>query len=150
MMNAFAIAISIALQHGTPLEEFVDAFTFTRFEPSGPVIGDPYIKNCTSILDYIFRMLGVEYLGRSSLAHITPYDATSEKSNAQKNAESNSNKKLVGPNNSNKGDKNFSNVKNARMKGYTGEQCSNCGSMKVRQNGTCAVCEECGTTTGCS
>ena len=77
MMNNFAIAISLGLQYGVPLEEFVDAFTFTRFEPAGLVQGNEAIKNATSILDYIFRELAVSYLGRNDLAHVTPDDVTS-------------------------------------------------------------------------
>ena len=72
LMNNFAIAISVGLQYGVPLEEFVEAFTFTRFEPAGLVIGNDSIKNATSVLDYIFRELGVSYLGRNDLAHVTP------------------------------------------------------------------------------
>jgi ribonucleoside-diphosphate reductase alpha chain len=72
LMDAFAIAISMGLQYGVPLEEFVDAFTFTRFEPAGMVIGNDSIKNATSILDYIFRELAVSYLGRNDLAHVQP------------------------------------------------------------------------------
>jgi len=72
LMNNFAIAISVGLQYGVPLEEFVEAFTFTRFEPAGLVIGNDSIKNATSVLDYIFRELGVSYLGRTDLAHVIP------------------------------------------------------------------------------
>ena len=63
LMNNFAIAISIGLQYGVPLDEFVDAFVFTRFEPAGPVTGNESIRSATSILDYVFRELGVSYLG---------------------------------------------------------------------------------------
>jgi ribonucleoside-diphosphate reductase alpha chain len=69
LMNNFAIAISIGLQYGVPLEEYVEAFTFTRFDPSGVVQGNSRIKNSTSILDYVFRELAVSYLGRNDLAH---------------------------------------------------------------------------------
>jgi ribonucleoside-diphosphate reductase alpha chain len=72
LMNNFAIAVSVGLQYGVPLEEFVEAFTFTRFEPAGLVIGNDSIKNATSVLDYIFRELGVSYLGRTDLAHVVP------------------------------------------------------------------------------
>jgi ribonucleoside-diphosphate reductase alpha chain len=72
LMNNFAIAISIGLQYGVPMEEYVDAFTFTRFEPSGFVQGNDAIKNATSILDYVFRELAVSYLGRMDLAHVDP------------------------------------------------------------------------------
>ncbi|MDP1737752.1 MAG: ribonucleotide reductase [Caulobacter sp.] len=69
LMNNFAISISIGLQYGVPLEEFVDAFVFTRFEPAGPVTGNDSVKSATSILDYVFRELGVSYLGRDDLAN---------------------------------------------------------------------------------
>jgi adenosylcobalamin-dependent ribonucleoside-diphosphate reductase len=72
LMNNFAIAVSIGLQYGVPLEEFVEAFTFTRFEPNGPVVGHQNIKMATSLLDYIFRELAVSYLGRYDLAHVQP------------------------------------------------------------------------------
>ena len=80
LLNNFAIAISLGLQYGVPLEEYVDAFTFTRFEPSGPVQGNDSIKFATSILDYVFRELAVSYLERFDLAHVDPsevggYDA---------------------------------------------------------------------------
>ena len=74
MTNCFAIAISLGLQHGVPLEEFVDAFLFTRFEPNGMVQGNPHIKMTTSIIDYIFRELAITYLGRHDLAHVMPED----------------------------------------------------------------------------
>ena len=72
LMNNFAIAVSLGLQHGVPLEEYVDAFTFTRFEPNGPVVGHENIKMATSIIDYIFRELAVSYLGRYDLAQVQP------------------------------------------------------------------------------
>jgi ribonucleoside-diphosphate reductase alpha chain len=70
LMNNFAIAISVGLQYGVPLEEYVDAFTFTRFEPAGFVQGNDAIKNATSILDYVFRELAISYLARNDLAHV--------------------------------------------------------------------------------
>lgn len=72
LMNNFAIAISLGLQYGVPLEEYVDAFTFTRFEPAGFVQGNDAIKSATSVLDYVFRELAISYLGRTDLAHVTP------------------------------------------------------------------------------
>ncbi len=74
LMNAFAIAISLGLQYGVPLEEFVEAFTFTRFEPNGSVQGNLHIKMSTSIIDYVFRELAVSYLGRNDLAQVEPED----------------------------------------------------------------------------
>src|SRR5262249_20948441 len=74
MTNCFAISISLGLQHGVPLEEFVDAFVFTRFEPNGAVQGNPHIKMTTSIIDYIFRELAITYLHRHELAHVKEED----------------------------------------------------------------------------
>jgi ribonucleoside-diphosphate reductase alpha chain len=76
LMNNFAIAISLGLQYGVPLEEYVEAFTFVKFEPAGVVQGNDTIKNATSVLDYIFRELAVSYLSRHDLAHVVPEDAS--------------------------------------------------------------------------
>ena len=78
LMNCFAIAISLGLQHGVPLEEFVDAFVFTRFEPNGMVKGNDHIKMATSIIDYIFRELAITYLGRTDLSHVPDDDLRSD------------------------------------------------------------------------
>jgi ribonucleoside-diphosphate reductase alpha chain len=75
LLNNFAIAVSLGLQYGVPLDEYVDAFTFTRFEPSGPVQGNDSIKYATSILDYVFRELAVSYMSRFDLAHVEPADS---------------------------------------------------------------------------
>jgi ribonucleotide reductase alpha subunit len=72
MMNCFAISVSMGLQYGVPLEDLVQQFTFTRFEPQGPVEGHENIKFCTSVVDYVFRVLGLEYLGRTDLAQVKP------------------------------------------------------------------------------
>ena len=80
MMNNFAIAISVGLQYGVPLEEYVEAFTFTRFEPAGMVQGNDSVKNATSILDYIFRELAISYLDRTDLAHVKPTGAVVRRS----------------------------------------------------------------------
>ncbi len=74
LMNCFAIAVSLGLQYGVPLEEFVDAFVFTRFEPNGVVTGNPHIRMATSVVDYIFRELAVTYLGRHDLVQVKPED----------------------------------------------------------------------------
>jgi len=74
LMNSFAIAVSIGLQYGVPLEELVEAFSFTRFDPSGPVQGNDTIKMATSVLDYIFRELAISYLDRTDLASVDPAD----------------------------------------------------------------------------
>ncbi|MCZ6832818.1 MAG: hypothetical protein O7F11_03650, partial [Acidobacteria bacterium] len=72
LMNCFAIAVSLGLQYGVPLDEYVDVFTFTRFEPHGPVTGHPNIKFSTSVMDYLFRVLGYEYLGRTEFLQVKP------------------------------------------------------------------------------
>ncbi|KIG13451.1 Ribonucleotide reductase of class II (coenzyme B12-dependent) [Enhygromyxa salina] len=82
LMNCFAIAISLGLQYGVPLEEFVDAFVFTRFEPNGIVTGHPHVKMSTSIIDYIFRELAVSYLDRTDLAHVLPEDLAPDSTGA--------------------------------------------------------------------
>ncbi|MBK6696795.1 MAG: vitamin B12-dependent ribonucleotide reductase [Myxococcales bacterium] len=75
LMNCFSMSVSIGLQYGVPLQTYVDQFTFTRFEPQGIVEGHPNVKVATSIVDYVFRVLGVEYLHRYDLAHIKPEEA---------------------------------------------------------------------------
>ena len=74
LMNCFAIAVSLGLQHGVPLDEFVDAFVFTRFEPNGIVQGHDQIKMVTSVIDYVFRELAISYLGRDELAQVSSED----------------------------------------------------------------------------
>ncbi|MGV8162525.1 MAG: vitamin B12-dependent ribonucleotide reductase [Candidatus Nanoarchaeia archaeon] len=142
LLNCFAIAISKALQYGVPLEEFVDSFTFTRFEPAGPVIGHPTIKNATSILDYVFRVLGYEYLGRRDFVHVKTMEGSDTKLEPLK-IEIPKEKQL-------RFTERETESFEAKSKGYTGEQCSSCGSMKLKRSGSCAVCEDCGNTTGCS
>src|SRR6056297_498651 len=95
LTNCFAIAISLGLQHGVPLEEFVDAFTFTKFEPSGTVSGSPHVKMTTSVIDYIFRELAVTYLGRDDLAHVPAEEVMTRKirpSEEEKQSKEKSNK----------------------------------------------------------
>ncbi len=153
LLSCFSVAISKALQYGVPLEEFVDSFTFTRFEPAGMVMGHEAIKSTTSIIDFLFRFLGYEYLGRTDFVHVKPIDEakslpkatiqtvfdTKKETNIQVNEIKNSQK-----------DSKTESVVLARSKGYTGESCRECGSMKVRRNGTCTLCEDCGSTSGCS
>ena len=80
-MNSFAIAVSLGLQYGVPLEEYVDAFIFTRFEPNGMVMGNDRIKMSTSVIDYIFRDLAVNYLGRNELAQVSEEDLRADAMN---------------------------------------------------------------------
>ncbi|MYB41739.1 MAG: vitamin B12-dependent ribonucleotide reductase [Chloroflexi bacterium] len=77
LMNCFAIAVSIGLQHGVPLDAYVDSFLFTKFEPNGIVTGNDRVRMATSIIDYVFRELAVSYLGRADLAHLGPVDLSS-------------------------------------------------------------------------
>ena len=217
MMNNFAIAVSVGLQYGVPLEEFVDAFTFTKFEPSGMVQGNDSIKNATSILDYIFRELAVSYLDRTDLAHVAPtgesFDSIGRGAeegvrNFEEVPESRASSPLdvlrqvastgylrkrapqelivlqggVDPvaaletlvpearNNGvlpeAKGSTTVAAVASttaittgtasmdarakARMQGYEGEACGECGNYTLVRNGTCMKCNTCGATSGCS
>ncbi len=176
LTNCFAIAISLGLQHGVPLEEFVDAFTFTKFEPSGTVSGSPHIKMTTSVIDYIFRELAVTYLGRDDLAHVPAEEVMTRKirpSEEEKQSKEKANK----VDRSEQPDKNGSSdqpetvvesqptkqaqttadddsyqsdYEKAKELGYTGDSCPECGSMTMVRNGTCQKCITCGSTTGCS
>ena len=213
LMNNFAIAVSVGLQYGVPLEEFVDAFTFTRFEPAGPVRGNEAIKNATSILDYLFRELAVSYLGRYELAHVDPSEIGSttlgsgDAGEGKRSTEALvspgftrgrlSERKLLAPSKAQgtgaqaralqaradddalprttslataspqvssaetaehvaraveavaeRGASNL--VAEARVKGYEGEACGECGNFTLVRNGTCLKCDTCGATSGCS
>jgi len=176
LMNNFAIAISIGLQYGVPLEEFVEAFTFTRFEPSGIVDGNDAIKMSTSILDYIFRELAISYLDRGDLAHVQPGDLMPDtvgkgeaESSLMRHAASPGflrNKLTVldggagrvsldidGPlalSPMPEGDLRLERIRTARMKGYEGDSCAECGNFTLIRNGTCLKCDTCGATSGCS
>ncbi|MDH3264510.1 MAG: vitamin B12-dependent ribonucleotide reductase, partial [Paracoccaceae bacterium] len=210
MMNNFAIAVSVGLQYGVPLEEFVDAFTFTKFEPAGMVQGNDSIKNATSILDYIFRELAVSYLDRTDLAHVKPEGAAFDDlgegetgGNLVEPSERAASKSLevlrqisstgylrkrmpqelvvlqggVGA----AGAVALSGAADpgqalamlvpqagesatalatgtvamdartkARMQGYEGDPCGECGNYTLVRNGTCLKCNTCGATSGCS
>ena len=160
LLNCFAVLASKALQYGVPLEELVDSFTFTRFEPAGVVIGHDAIKNATSILDYVFRVLGYEYLGRMDFVHVKSVDETDEQPLASFNSPPTLDKQreaggaamLTEPVLAEKKTvrKEADTVLVARQQGYTGEMCESCGSSRVKRNGACTVCEDCGTTSGCS
>lgn len=200
LMNCFAIAISLGLQHGVPLEEYVDAFVFTRFEPNGMVQGNEHIKTGTSVIDYIFRELAITYLDRNDLAHVDPtaekmrgdivqganeddeftapptaHDVIEEpphfvpgceKPAATKNLPlatatvpvhaQPTHKKVKASNGNGHHTNGHSNgvaltaMQEARMKGYEGDACSQCGSFTMVRNGTCLKCTNCGETNGCS
>ncbi len=203
MMNNFAIAVSVGLQYGVPLEEFVDAFTFTKFEPAGMVQGNDSIKNATSILDYIFRELAVSYLDRTDLAHVKPEGASFDDIGIG-NEEGVRNVKEVSDTAATRSlevlkqisstgylrkrlpqelmqqqetiskttdpgevelatmvaEKSISPVvgsdpimdprAKAKLQGYEGDPCSDCGNYTLVRNGTCMKCNTCGGTSGCS
>ncbi|MBM1557193.1 vitamin B12-dependent ribonucleotide reductase [Sulfitobacter mediterraneus] len=212
MMNNFAIAVSVGLQYGVPLEEFVDAFTFTKFEPAGMVQGNETIRNATSILDYIFRELAVSYLDRTDLAHVKPEGATFDdlgKGEAEENVANVSelsetaatrslevlkqisstgylrnrlpqelvvlqggqevaatSMEVVAPEVASAGGvavamstttavasgsvTSLDARTKAKMQGYEGEACGECGNYTLVRNGTCMKCNTCGGTSGCS
>jgi len=159
LLNCFAIAVSKGLQYGVPLEEFVDTFTFTRFEPAGVVTGHEAVKNSTSIVDYVFRVLGYEYLNRQDLVHIKGTNGNGDTHGLSPAPtphveEQKSQVKLISqePKSLTEQDEDDFDQKAraAKSQGFTGAQCEGCGSMKVKQNGTCQVCVDCGETTGCS
>jgi len=168
LLNCFAISISLGLQHGVPLEEFVDAFVFTRFEPSGVVSGHKRIKMSTSVIDYIFRELAVTYLGRNDLAHVdddekqksilsVEADYVSEEIVSEKTYEPDDSyvpvekiKLDVQSQSVNNALSHHQKVLRAREAGYTGDICPECQSMTMVRNGTCLKCNTCGATTGCS
>ncbi len=159
LLNCFAVLASKALQYGMPLEELVDSFTFTRFEPAGAVQGHNAIKNSTSILDYVFRSIGYDYLGRKDFVHVKAVDEVPPSGEGDDKAKSNGSAhrepvaETVAEQHhlmSEYASSMSTQMLQAKVQGFTGEQCENCGSMRVKQNGTCKVCEDCGTTTGCS
>ncbi|PWE33081.1 vitamin B12-dependent ribonucleotide reductase [Maritimibacter sp. 55A14] len=205
MMNNFAIAVSVGLQYGVPLEEFVEAFTFTRFEPAGMVQGNDSIKNATSILDYIFRELAVSYLDRTDLAHVKPEGAAFDDL-GQGEQEGKPNVANVSDTSASRSIEWLKQVSStgylrkrlpqelvvlqggmdvaatasaaavsmdadvalqalvpdtggatridartkARMQGYEGDPCGECGNYTLVRNGTCMKCNTCGGTSGCS
>jgi ribonucleoside-diphosphate reductase alpha chain len=181
LMNCFAIAISLGLQHGVPLDEFVDAFVFTRFEPNGMVKGNDRIKMSTSVIDYVFRELAITYLGRTDLSHVPEEDlradaigsrpgegpvanapsiplvmevTTPEPPPAPRPAPAPVTARAIAPVSGGSGPvagmKRLSASAIARLKGYEGDPCGDCGQFTMVRNGTCLKCITCGTTTGCS
>lgn len=160
LMNCFSIAVSIGLQYGVPLEEYVNKFTFTRFEPAGMVEGHPNIKNATSIIDYMFRLLGFEYLDRTDLVQVKPaeneakdepFTMVSEQSHQpepQRITEPTSvNETAPMSENSNSGLGNADSY--MRSLQSDAPSCNVCGHITVR-SGTCYKCLNCGNSLGCS
>jgi ribonucleoside-diphosphate reductase alpha chain len=189
MTNCFAIAVSLGLQHGVPLEEFCDAFLFTRFEPNGTVQGNPHIKMTTSIIDYIFRELAITYLERHDLAQVAPEDLRGdalhrdEDDEPEFESEEVVSERVLDPKplgqafatprsehlqpvgNGHKighGHKNGNGaavvepttvdgrIRVARLKGYEGDPCGECGQLTLVRSGACCKCDTCGASSGCS
>jgi ribonucleoside-diphosphate reductase alpha chain len=156
LMNNFAISISIGLQYGVPLEEFVDAFVFTRFEPAGPVTGNDSVKSATSILDYIFRELGVSYLGRDDLANVDP-DALNADGLGRGSGEAEGDAPQPASRFISRGFSRGAAPDNLvflpRARPATSAQdpadvCAACGDVAVVRKGADFVCEACGTPAG--
>jgi ribonucleoside-diphosphate reductase alpha chain len=154
LMNCFAMAVSVGLQYGVPLETYVDQFTFTRFEPHGPVQGHPNIKFSTSIMDYLFRVLGVEYLKRYDFAQVKPepddepaIDDPTSNALAEKvvSSESEPEPRLSAATSGEHG------ALGAQLEDMMGDApvCDGCGHITVR-NGACYKCLNCGNSMGCS
>jgi len=152
LMNCFAIAVSVGLQYGVPLEEYVEKFTFTRFEPAGMVMGHPNIKSSTSIIDFIFRLLGYEYQNRTDLVHIiTEQNAVTGNPQMQDSD--------VNPDETNvyapvKNDGGITKKQAMTVDLSMGVQsdapsCNVCGHTTIR-SGTCYKCLNCGNSMGCS
>jgi ribonucleoside-diphosphate reductase alpha chain len=166
LLNSFAIAVSLGLQYGVPLEEYVDAFTFSRFEPNGIVQGHDYVKMATSVIDYIFRDLAISYLKRGDLGQIKSEDLlpTGTKNDAGTSGEKVSSgfkphsrsaavkdtPARIFKTEARREEGEAQKIAEARIKGYEGDACPNCGSFTMIRNGTCMKCDTCGGTTGCS
>lgn len=161
LMNCFAMAVSVGLQYGVPLDTYVEQFTFTRFEPHGPVGGHPNIKFATSIVDYLFRVLGVEYLQRYDFAQVKPTQEEpkviedpgakkleSESALAPENEQSPSTSAAPAAHASTGGNKG---AMDAQLEDMMGDApvCDGCGHITVR-NGSCYKCLNCGNSMGCS
>ena len=154
LLNQFAIAVSIGLQYGVPLDAFVKSFTFQKFEPSGLVQGGSNrVRMATSLVDYIFRELAIDYLGRNDLAHVSEEDLETTSISrpeitddgvARSQGESRNIQMRLDV------DPEAEMRKMAREAGFTGDICDDCGGSQMVRNGTCLKCNGCGATTGCS
>jgi len=167
LLNCFSIAVSIGMQYGVPLEEYVDKFAFTRFEPSGYVEGHDNIKNATSIIDYIFRMLGYEYLGREDLVQVKPKTTHKTRPNVAIDRQAKapsllSKEDIVLPITEVVEPQQIANYKVAITNTADGNtqhhlknmqsdapSCTVCGHITLR-SGTCYKCLNCGNSMGCS
>ncbi len=158
LMNCFAIAVSVGLQYGVPLEEYVEKFTFTRFEPAGMVVGHANIKSATSIIDYIFRMLGYEYQNRTDLVHVITEQSGITGNPQMNNSDFNTDETNIyepvakTPSDNFRGEngskKQFS-VDLSMGAQSDAPSCNVCGHTTLR-SGTCYKCLNCGNSMGCS
>jgi len=157
LMNCFAIAVSVGLQYGVPLEEYVEKFTFTRFEPAGMVVGHANIKSATSIIDYIFRMLGYEYQNRTDLVHViteqkgitgnpqmSDNDFNTDDSNVYQPVD-----KVAGRSGGSSSSQKKYGVDLSMGVQSDAPACNTCGHTTIR-SGTCYKCLNCGNSMGCS
>lgn len=151
LMNCFAMAVSIGLQYGVPLETFVEQYTFTRFEPQGAVEGHDNIKLATSIVDYIFRALGVEYLQRYDLAHVQPPTPNPIEDPTESRAQEAPVAVRALPAGGRHHDERATSALDAQLEDMMGDApvCDSCGHITVR-NGACYKCLNCGNSMGCS
>ncbi|MBM4374233.1 MAG: vitamin B12-dependent ribonucleotide reductase [Deltaproteobacteria bacterium] len=150
LMNCFSMSVSIGLQYGVPLSTFVDQFTFTRFEPQGMVEGHDNVKMATSIVDYLFRVLGVEYLSRYDLAHVQPEPAIADPGETAAEAPSlrgDLPRKAIASTHETSSASGI----DAQLEEMMGDApvCDSCGHITVR-NGACYKCLNCGNSLGCS
>ncbi|NUO50942.1 MAG: vitamin B12-dependent ribonucleotide reductase [Polyangiaceae bacterium] len=156
LMNCFSMAVSLGLQYGVPLKSFVEQFTFTRFEPQGMVEGHENIKIATSIVDYIFRVLGVEYLGRYDLAHVVPESKIEDPTETHHHEVASipppaMTARALPPAHAQDEDHGSANALDAHLDELMGDApvCDGCGHITVR-NGACYKCLNCGNSMGCS
>jgi ribonucleoside-diphosphate reductase alpha chain len=157
LMNCFSMAVSLGLQYGVPLRSFVEQFTFTRFEPQGMVEGHENIKIATSIVDYIFRALGVEYLGRYDLAHVVPESKIEDPTETRHHEAASVPPPSFGGSAQThmlpqrEAEDHGANALDAHLDELMGDApvCDGCGHITVR-NGACYKCLNCGNSMGCS
>ncbi|MCL1893337.1 MAG: adenosylcobalamin-dependent ribonucleoside-diphosphate reductase [Holophagaceae bacterium] len=159
VLNCFAIAISMGLQYGVPLEEFCEAFLFTKFEPQGMVQGSDTVKFSTSLIDFIFRELAISYLGRYELAQIPEEEFINligKKPESQAQVFQGQYTRMTPLFPENSSEQGMLNIPidylapTTKHMGYAGDPCPECGHFTLVRNGACLKCDTCGGTTGCS
>ncbi len=154
IMNALAISVSLGLQYGVPLEEYVNKFLHFRFEPNGFVADHDHIRFCSSIVDFIFRDLALNYLGRTDVVQIPP-KASLKRRTGELEADPSQTVTISAPSDMGLSQKEWENdlamdLKVAKASGYEGNACTDCGQFTLVRAGTCLRCLSCGSTSGCS